>query len=188
MVEDQLLLLEHPAVYTLGRGAETGDLLGADERLAVPVFRVGRGGGVTFHGPGQLVAYPIMQLQAGRRDVRAYIRTLEQVAIGVCADFGVRATHADDQPGAWVEGRKVASIGVGIRRWTSLHGLALNVSTDLRYFEAIVPCRMPTLRVSSLARERGVTPSMADVEESFERHFCSAFGFHQQPAIFEAAR
>ncbi len=177
---DTLLLLEHDPVYTLGRGARTEDLCGAPERLGVPVHRVGRGGGVTFHGPGQLVAYPIMSLARHGRDVHRYVRRLEDVLIAVCAGLGVAARRREGLVGVWVEDRKIASIGVGIRRWVTFHGIALNVSTDLTYFEAIVPCAMPAVRVTSLRQEMAAAPSLAAVEnlfaDEFERVFAAPRG------------
>jgi len=184
-VDDYLLLLEHPSVYTLGRGADPRDLLGADQRLGVPAYRVGRGGGVTFHGPGQLVAYPILTLRPGRRDVHAYVSALEDVIIAVCADFGVSAARRPGQTGVWIGTRKVASIGVGIRRWTTLHGIALNVSTDLRFFEHIVPCRLPALQLTSFALELGTAPPMVEVRARFEREFCAIFGYPQPRGLLE---
>lgn len=175
--QDYLLLLEHPPVFTLGRGADTEDLRGADQILGVPVFRVSRGGGVTFHGPGQLVAYPIITLRHGGRDVHRYVRTLEDILAGVCADFGVPAERQPGLTGVWVGGAKIASIGVGVRRWTTFHGIALNVSTDLRFFGHIVPCRMPDVRMTSMAVELGAAPSMTAVATRFEDRFRAAFGY-----------
>jgi len=176
---DYLLLLEHEPVYTLGRGAAVADLLGADERLGIPVFRISRGGGVTFHGPGQMVAYPVVTLPCTGRDVHRYVRRLEDVAIAVCAAFGIAASRRDDITGVWVGQGKIASIGVGVRRWTTYHGIALNVSTDLRFFEAIVPCRMPEVRMTSMAKELAVTPAIADVQAVFVDCFRSAFGYDE---------
>jgi lipoate-protein ligase B len=149
---DYLLILEHEPVYTLGRGADEADLLGAPVRLAVPVFRVGRGGGVTFHGPGQLVAYPILRLPRGGRDVHRYVRTLEKIIIDTCRRLAVEATARPDLTGVWVGDAKIASIGIGVRHWITYHGLALNVSTDLAFFDGVVACRMPEIRVTSLER------------------------------------
>jgi lipoyl(octanoyl) transferase len=176
-IEDQLLLLEHVPVYTLGRGADAEDLRGADRILGVPVFRVGRGGGVTFHGPGQLIAYPIIMLRRGGRDVHGYVRALEDVLIGVCADFGIAAARRTGLTGVWVGAAKIGSIGVGVRRWTTFHGSALNVSTDLRFFTHIVPCRMPDVRMTSMAVELGAAPPMAAVAARFASRFCSTFGY-----------
>jgi len=184
-IDDQLLLLEHSPVYTLGRGADAEDLRGADQVLGVPVFRVGRGGGVTFHGPGQLIAYPIIMLRRGGRDVHGYVRTLEAVLIGVCADFGIAAERRAGLTGVWVGGAKIASIGIGVRRWTTFHGVALNVSTDLRFFTHIVPCRMPDVRMTSMAVELGVAPPMETVRARFAGQFRFAFGYEQTVAVQE---
>src|SRR5215813_11807758 len=121
--DDYLLLLEHDPVYTLGRGADAVDLRGAPESLGVPAVRVGRGGGVTFHGPGQLVAYPIVTLTRGGRDVHRYVRRLESVIIDVCGQWGIGAQRRAGLTGVWVGDRKIASLGVGVRRWTTMHGV-----------------------------------------------------------------
>jgi lipoate-protein ligase B len=183
-IPDQLLLTEHDPVYTLGRGANAADLCGADQRLAVPVFRVSRGGGVTFHGPGQLVAYPIVKLVKRDRDVHLYLRRLEEVIIATCADLGVSAHRHPSATGVWVGDAKIASIGVGLRRWVTFHGLALNVTTDLAYFEAIVPCRIPGLRVTSLAQRCATTPALHAVGEILAGRFRETFAAE---AIAEAA-
>jgi lipoate-protein ligase B len=172
--EDYLLLVEHDPVYTLGRGADAGDLLGADERLGVPSVRVGRGGGVTFHGPGQMVAYPIFALPRG--DVHQYVRRLEHILIDVCSAFGIAAQRSAGSIGVWAARGKIASVGIGVRRGTTYHGVALNVTTDLRYFEHIVPCRMPAARFTSMQKELGVAPAMERVEAAFVRCFARAVG------------
>ncbi len=181
--DDHLLLLEHPPVYTLGRGAAAEDLRGADRIMGVPVFRVSRGGGVTFHGPGQLVAYPILTLRRGGRDVHRYVRTLEDLIVGVCADFGIVAERRAGLTGVWAGGAKIASIGIGVRRWTTFHGIALNVSTDLRFFEQIVPCRMPEVRMTSMALQLGAAPPMREVAARFAARFRAAFGYTEQPSV-----
>lgn len=169
-----LLLVEHEPVYTIGRGGSEADLCGAPERLAVPVFRVGRGGGVTFHGPGQLVAYPVCALV--RRDVRRYVDQLQAVLVRVCERFGLpaRGGTESERIGVWIEDRKVASIGIGIRRWIAYHGVALNIDVELEYFRAVVPCRMPGLPVTSLARELGYRPTWEQVAHMFLEEFLAA--------------
>jgi lipoyl(octanoyl) transferase len=173
---EELLLLEHPPVYTLGRGADAADLRGAPERLGVPVFRVGRGGGATFHGPGQLVGYPIVRLRAAGRDVQRYIRVLESALIATCEHYGVAATTPPEQTGVWVGADKIASIGIGVRRGVAYHGIALNVSTDLSFFAHIVPCRGSGVNVTSLARLCGSAPAMDEIGEIFAAHFAERMG------------
>jgi lipoate-protein ligase B len=169
-VPDQLLLVEHDPVYTLGRGADWADLRGAHELLGVPVYRVSRGGGVTFHGPGQLVAYPILKLGRGQRDVHGYLRRLEQAVIATCAEFGAATQRREGLTGVWLGEAKLASIGVGLRRWVTFHGLALNVSTDLGFFSAIVPCREPGMRVTSLSGHLDRPLALAEIAEVLGRH------------------
>jgi lipoyl(octanoyl) transferase len=182
---DYLLLLEHEPVYTLGRGADGTDLLNADHRFGVPSFRVGRGGGATFHGPGQLVAYPLLTLGHGGRDVHRYVRALEEVLILACRDFGITAARRDGLTGVWVGGAKIASIGIGVRRWTTSHGIALNVSTDLSFFDRIVPCRMPDVHMTSMALELGGAPPMSQVSGAFVHEFRSVFGYAEPESVRE---
>ncbi len=172
---DALLLLEHPPVYTLGRGADARFLGGAGGG-AVPVVRVGRGGQVTYHGPGQLVGYPILGLRDLRPDVRWYVRGLEQVLIDALAELGIAATPRDGLTGVWVQGRKIGSIGVGIRRWVTWHGFALNVGTDLGGFAAITPCGLEGVTMTSLAHEGGPA-EVAAVADVVLAHFVRRFGY-----------
>ena len=174
-IPDQLFLVEHDPVYTLGRGADAAELCGADVRLGVPVFRVSRGGGVTFHGPGQLVAYPIIKLGRAGRDVHRYMRQLEEVIIRTCADFGVAAERRAGATGVWVGEAKIASIGVGVRRWVTFHGLALNISTDLSFFRAIVPCRMPALEMTSMAELVAEAPTLPQAGATLSTRFRELF-------------
>jgi lipoate-protein ligase B len=173
---DDLLLLEHPAVFTLGRGADEMDLLGAPGRLGIPVHRVGRGGGATFHGPGQLVAYPIVRLRPSGRDVHRYIRSLEQALVATCARFGVTAGARPGTTGVWVGEEKIASIGIGVRRGIACHGVALNVATQLDYFEQIIPCRAAGTKVTSLARQTGSAPAVETVAGVFAECLASTLG------------
>jgi len=173
---EYLLLLEHDPVYTLGRGADASDLRGAPERLGVAAHRIGRGGGATFHGPGQLVAYPIVRLATHGRDVHRYVRGLEKTLVDTCARLGVAASARAELTGVWVGDEKVASIGIGVRRGVTIHGVALNVRTELGYFAPIVPCRLPNLRVTSLER-LGCGESVRDVGDVFARAFSAVFGY-----------
>ena len=173
---ETLLLLEHPPVYTLGRGADAADLRGAPDRLGVPWFRIGRGGGATFHGPGQLVAYPIVRLRAAGRDVHGYVRALEGALVDTCAAFGITAAAPVGKTGVWVGPRKIASIGIGVRRGVAWHGIALNVSTDLAYFDAITVCRSAGLRMVNLAELTEPVPALDAVGTAFAHALVARLG------------
>ena len=174
-VSDTLLLLEHPAVYTLGRRANTADL-GVAAGSGVAVRRVDRGGAVTFHGPGQLVGYPIVGLRDRQTEVRTYMWSLEEAIIRAVVAWGVQAERRPGAPGVWVGGRKLASVGVRVRRWVSTHGFALNVTTDLEYFAAIVPCGMAGVRMTSLAHE-SVPVSVDAAGRAVAGELCAVLGY-----------
>jgi lipoyl(octanoyl) transferase len=152
-IGDTLLLLQHPHVFTLGRGADERFLI--NPPAEVPIHRVSRGGEVTYHGPGQLVAYPILKLEGRDRDIHRYLRALEQAIIDALDRLGIAAGRRDRLTGVWVGARKIASIGVGIRRWVTFHGLAVNVDPALRYFDTIVPCGIEGCRMTSIAELLG---------------------------------
>jgi len=173
--DDVLLLLEHPPVYTLGRGADPR-FLGAAAGHDVPIVRTSRGGQVTYHGPGQLVGYPIVDLRNHRCDVRWYVRQLEGVVIRALARLDLDAERCPGAPGVWTRGHKVASIGIAIRRWVTWHGFALNVGGDLAAFEHITPCGLDGVRMTSLARE-GVRSSVEDVATVVREEFVDLFGY-----------
>jgi len=180
-VPDTLLLLQHPHVLTLGAklASARANVIAAPGELAargVEVFEAGRGGDVTYHGPGQLVAYPILDLRPDRCDVHRYVRDLEEVMIRVAADFGLRAGRVDGFSGTWIGDRKIGAVGVRISRWITSHGVALNVSTDLDYFDLIVPCGIADKEVTSLARELGRSVDHMTVENVFIRRFSDVFG------------
>ena len=178
-VPDTLLLLEHEPVITLGRGAKLEHVLASREALSaqgVELFETGRGGDVTYHGPGQLVGYPIIDLNPDRRDVRKYVAGLEQVMIRVAESYGLRAGRIQGLNGAWIEDRKLGAVGVRIRRWVTMHGFALNVTTALAAFDLIVPCGIPDKRVTSLARELGRDVPLAEVEQRAIDAFAEVFG------------
>jgi len=178
-VPDHLLLLEHPHVITLGRNGRQENLLASDEimeRAGISFFPTDRGGDVTYHGPGQLVAYPIMDLREWKRDVGAFVRAVEQTIIDTLADYGIEAGRIPKLTGVWVGERlggagaaKIAAIGVHISRWVTSHGLALNVSTDMSYFQYIVPCGL-TKPVTSMA-QLGVRATLEEVSRSLAAHF-----------------
>lgn len=176
---DTLLLLEHPPTVTLGRRAGDMDLLWSAERLAregISLERVSRGGGATFHGPGQLVGYPIVRVAHHGRGVRRFVTALEEVLIDVARRFGVRATVRDGHPGIWVGERKLASIGIQVRRGVSRHGFALNVKMDLAPFRAIVPCGMPGLEMTDLSREARIEVSITAASAAVVRAWQARFG------------
>lgn len=175
---DQLLFVEHPPTITMGRNADAAHILAAPDRLRQLGFSVeetDRGGDVTYHGPGQVVAYPILDLKQWRRDVGAYLRALEDVIMAVLLDFGVGSHRVEGLTGVWVADSKIAAIGVHLSRWVSSHGLALNVSTNLDHFQWIVPCGL-TKPVTSLERVLGQAPSRKAVIESMSARFGEVFG------------
>ena len=176
---DTLLLLEHPHVYTLGRrGQERDILIDADalEGLGIEVRHTDRGGEVTYHGPGQLVGYPILNLRRWGGGPLKYVRALERALIETLAGFGIRAESEGRPTGVWVEDRKIAAIGVKVSRRVTTHGFALNVCPDLSYFDHIVPCGMPDSRVTSLSRELGRHVSVAEVAPALVERFGEVFG------------
>lgn len=175
-VSDSLLLLEHPPVFTLGRGADETFLVNPGR---VPVHRVARGGEVTFHGPGQLVGYPIIDLRRHGKDVHVYLRKLEQVVIAALAGWEIEATRRPGLTGVWVGEAKIASIGIGVRRWVTSHGFALNVATDLEYFSAIVPCGLAGVRMTSMQRLLGCAVSLDAVAVAVARCFADTLGYRE---------
>ncbi len=175
-IPDALVLLEHPAVFTLGRGGDERYLLDPGQ---VPVHRVGRGGEVTFHGPGQLVGYPILDLRRHGKDVHRYLRRLEEVLIATLAAWDIAATRRDGLTGVWVGTDKIASIGIGVRRWVTLHGFALNVNPDLSYFSAIVPCGLPGVRMTSMQELLREEPPLDRVQASVAQSFARTFGYQE---------
>lgn len=178
-VPDTLLLLEHEPVFTLGRNARQENVLFPVEALrqrGFDVFEAGRGGDVTYHGPGQLVAYPILELPHERRDVHRYVRDLEEVMIRLCADYGLAAGRVAGRTGCWVGDDKIGAIGVRISRWVTSHGLAFNVATDLSPFRLIVPCGISDKGVTSLLKLLGREVPMGEVTERLEARFREVFG------------
>jgi lipoyl(octanoyl) transferase len=175
LIADTLLFLDHPHVYTLGRGGKEDNVLAPQD---VPVYRTSRGGDVTYHGPGQLVVYPIIDLRSKlRKDVHRYVRNLEQSAILTLADFGIAAARRPPYTGIWIGDKKIGAIGIAVRRCVTFHGLALNVNPDLSYFQRIIPCGLAWSDVTSMEKELGATQSMERVRESFLNHFAELFGY-----------
>ena len=179
-IGDTLLLLEHPHVLTLGVRGDGGraHILAAADALAergIDVHETGRGGDVTYHGPGQIVGYPIVDLDPDRRDVRRYVRDLETVLIRTAADYGIAAGRVEGLTGVWVGGEKLAAIGVRIARWITSHGFALNVNTKLEHFNLIVPCGIADRGVTSMARLLGRSLDTVEVENRIIEHFSNVF-------------
>lgn len=178
VAQDVLLLVEHPPVVTLGRSSRDKHLLASPDFLAargVDLFEVERGGDVTFHGPGQLVGYPIMDLKRHKQDLHWYLRKLEESLIGVLRAYGIAAEQNKGLTGVWTGGRKIASIGVHARDWVTWHGFALNVTTDLSYFDLIVPCGISGVVMTSMARELGVEPDASAVRQTVAEVFAASF-------------
>jgi lipoyl(octanoyl) transferase len=176
-IPDQLLLVEHPHVITLGRNGKPEHLLASEDYLrkaGIAFFPTDRGGDITYHGPGQLVGYPILDLKQWKRDVVEYLRAIEQALIEALAEFGLRGERVPGMTGVWVNGAKVAAIGVHISRWVTSHGFALNVTTDLRYFQYIVPCGL-SRPVTSMEELLGRDPGRGNVIAALVRHFGEVF-------------
>ncbi|MBX6332787.1 MAG: lipoyl(octanoyl) transferase LipB [Gemmatimonadaceae bacterium] len=192
--EDVLLLMEHPPVVTLGRSAKAEHLTTPAAQLAargVELFEVERGGDVTFHGPGQLVGYPIIDLKRHRRDLHWYLRQVEEVLIRALAAWSIPAERNTGYTGVWTRGRKIASIGVHARDWVTWHGFALNVTTDLSYFDLMVPCGIDGVVMTSIARELGgAAPSLDAVMDEVGRAFGEVFSLtlvHAPAELLSAA-
>jgi lipoyl(octanoyl) transferase len=192
-----LLLLEHPPVYTLGKSGDAENLLVSEERLealGATFHRIGRGGDVTFHGPGQLVGYPLFDLDRFFTDLGRYLRTLEEVILRTCAEYDVTGTRVDGRTGVWVGPdergleRKICAMGVRCSRWVTMHGFALNVTTDLAYFDHIVPCGIDDRGVTSLAEEADASVSVDDVRRPVTEHVADLFGAETTELEGEAAR
>jgi lipoyl(octanoyl) transferase len=200
LIPDVLLLCEHPHVITLGRGGKSENLLASDHllrQMGVEFHATNRGGDITYHGPGQIVAYPILNLAEIRRDVVWYVRQLEEAMIRATAEYGIAAKRCEGRTGIWVDvaseagpggthtEEKLGAIGVHISRWVTSHGLAYNVSTDLRYFELIVPCGISGKRATSLERLLGRRVEMAEAAQRLVQHLGECFGRKMRPASIE---
>jgi len=181
--QDVLLLLEHPPVITMGRSAKEQNVLASAallEARGVERFEVERGGDVTFHGPGQLVGYPIIDLKRHKRDLHWYLRQVEEALIVALGALGIPAERSAGYTGVWTKGRKIASIGVHARDWVTWHGFALNVSTDLSYFDLMVPCGIQAVTMTSIERELGAAITIAQVSDLVESAFASVFSLESR--------
>lgn len=172
---DVVLFVEHPHVFTIGRGGKESNLLCPGE---VPVYRASRGGDATYHGPGQMVVYPLLDLRSTlRKDVHRYLRQIEQVLIRTLHDFGLQAGRMPPWTGIWIGKRKIASIGIAVRRGITCHGLALNVNSDLSYFKRIIPCGLTWAEITSIQKELGKELPVEQVKENFLAHFVKEFHY-----------
>jgi len=180
---DTLLFVEHPHVYTLGKSGDVGNLLADDERLksiGAEFYRTNRGGDITYHGPGQLVGYPILDLDEHFTDIHRYLRTLEEVIIATLADYGLAGDRSPGETGVWLDvgtpfARKICAMGVRASRWVTMHGWAFNLNTDLRYFEYIIPCGIKDKAVTSLQRELGRPIDEDEAKARVAGHFARLF-------------
>jgi lipoyl(octanoyl) transferase len=179
LIDDVLLFTEHEHVYTIGKGGDANHLLASDEELTkngVEVFRIDRGGDITYHGPGQIVGYPILDLNQYSPDIHKYLRSLEEVLITTLGSFGIKGGREEGMTGVWVGGEKVAAIGVKVSKWITMHGFALNVNTDLRMFERIIPCGIFHKGVTSMQKILGKDLSLDEVEMRVTESFSAVFG------------
>ena len=181
LIDDTLILLEHPHTYTLGKSANRNHLLAANETLLedeIDVFEIDRGGDITYHGPGQIVGYPIIKLNDLYEDVHRYLRELEELIIRTLAESQVAAVRDNDYTGVWVNKNKIAAIGIKVSRWITMHGFAFNINTDLSFFGKIIPCGIFEKGVTSLAQELGTKINLENVKEVVIKHFCEIFKYN----------
>ena len=179
-IPDTLLLLEHPNTYTLGKTADKNNLIASDLFLkenGFTVYDIDRGGDITYHGPGQLVGYPILNLRDWKEDTHLYLRALEEVIIKTCADFGLNTERKEGLTGVWIEDRKICAMGIKVSRWITMHGFAFNVNTDLSLFNGIIPCGIRDKEVTSLQKEINKTISMNIVKERIIENFITVFNY-----------
>jgi len=181
-IDDILLLLEHPHTYTLGKTADKQNLVGDKKYLdenKISVYDIDRGGDITYHGPGQIVGYPIINLTNWKQDTHKYLRSLEEVIIKVCREYGLTGKRVEKFTGVWIDERKICAIGIKVSRWITMHGFAFNVNTDLKLFNGIIPCGISDKEVTSLNRELKIEVSLAEVKEKIIHHFVNEFNYTQ---------
>ena len=180
-VDDVFLLLEHPHTYTLGKTADEKNLVGNEEYLKknkISVYDIDRGGDITYHGPGQIVGYPIIDLNSWGKDTDKYLRALEEIIIRTCADYCLPVTRVPKYTGVWIEDRKIAAIGIKVTRWITMHGFALNVNTDLSLYNGIIPCGITNKEVTSLQKELDTKIDIQEVKSKILNHTVTIFGYN----------
>lgn len=179
-IPDTLILLEHPHTYTLGKVADRENLVGDSEFLSqnnIKVYDIDRGGDITYHGPGQIVGYPIINLNDWQKDTHKYLRGLEEILIQTCTEYGLTGTRNSAYTGVWIEDRKIAAIGIKVSRWITMHGFAFNVNTDLELFNGIIPCGIKEKGVTSLSKETGNQIDIQEVKQKLLKHFFEFFNY-----------
>jgi lipoyl(octanoyl) transferase len=181
-IDDVLFLLEHPHTYTLGKTADKKNLVGDEKYLSdnkISVYDIDRGGDITYHGPGQIVGYPIINLTKWQQDTHKYLRSLEDVIINVCIDYALPGQRINGLTGVWIDDRKIAAIGIKVSRWITMHGFAFNINTDLKLFNGIIPCGITDKEVTSLKHELGYEVPLIEVKEKIINHFSNQFNYDQ---------
>ncbi|NOX19361.1 MAG: lipoyl(octanoyl) transferase LipB [Chlorobi bacterium] len=179
-IPDTLLLLEHPNTYTLGKTADRNNLIASDSYLnenGFSVYDIDRGGDITYHGPGQLVGYPILNLKNWKEDTHLYLRALEEVVIKTCADYGLETGRKKGLTGVWIDDRKICAMGIKVSRWITMHGFAFNVNTDLSLFNGIIPCGIKDKEVTSLEKEINANLDMNEAKEKLANNFIEVFEY-----------
>lgn len=185
-IPDTLLLLEHPHTYTLGKTASKENLVGGKDFLEankVSVYDIDRGGDITYHGPGQIVGYPIINLEDWKKDTHLYLRALEEVIIKVCEELDLECRRDENYTGVWIENRKIAAIGIKVSRWITMHGFAFNINTDLSLFNGIIPCGITGKDVTSLSKELRKKIKLEEIKEKLLHHFKNVFEFDEVKRI-----
>lgn len=181
-VEDTFFLLEHPNTYTLGKTAHKENLIGSEDYLKnnqISVYDIDRGGDITYHGPGQIVGYPIIDLNNWFKDTHKYLRALEEVIIKTCSEYGLNCERNPKHTGVWIGDRKIAAIGIKVSRWITMHGFAFNVNTDLKLFNGIIPCGIQDKAVTSLSKELGKEINIVDVKAKLLNNFVELFNYDE---------
>lgn len=177
---DTFFLLEHPHTYTLGKVAEKENLISSEEQLrelGIKVYEIDRGGDITYHGPGQIVGYPIINLTEWKQDTHEYLRGLEEIIMNTCSEYGLKTERNSKYTGVWIGSRKIAAIGIKVSRWITMHGFAFNINTDLNYFGGIIPCGIKDKEVTSLKNELGNEVNILEVKEKLLKNFKLFFGY-----------
>jgi lipoyl(octanoyl) transferase len=184
-IPDTLYLLEHPHTYTLGRVADKNNLISSQNYLElnkISVYDIDRGGDITYHGPGQIVGYPVINLSEWKKDTHQYLRGLEEVIILVCKEYGLNPSRIDKLTGVWIEDRKIAAIGIKVSRWITMHGFAFNINTDLSLFNGIIPCGITDKSVTSLQKELGKMINIQEVKQKLLNYFKEVFEYNEVKA------